>query len=177
MAQTLLPSAKLSKGAHLHLRKKLIAAVIGVAAIGASAIGLSVSSASSPSPNPSTVATTTPIKHVVVLFDENISFDHYFGTYPYARTRRASRSSTRCPARPTVNGLNNALLTANPNLNNPQRLGPDQALTCDQNHGYTAEQSAFDGGLMDKFVQDTTGSGCTAARPVPTRAATARTGS
>lgn len=28
--------------------------------------------------------TTTPIKHLVVIFQENISFDHYFGTYPYA---------------------------------------------------------------------------------------------
>ena len=26
--------------------------------------------------------TATPIKHVVVIFDENVSFDHYFGTYP-----------------------------------------------------------------------------------------------
>ena len=26
----------------------------------------------------------TPIKHVVVIFGENISFDHYFGTYPNA---------------------------------------------------------------------------------------------
>ena len=26
----------------------------------------------------------TPIKHLVVLFDENESFDHYFGTYPFA---------------------------------------------------------------------------------------------
>ena len=33
-------------------------------------------------------------------------------------------------------------------------------MTCDQNHGYSAEQSAYDMGLMDKFVQDTTGSGC-----------------
>ena len=28
--------------------------------------------------------TSTPIKHLVVIFDENISFDHYFGTYPVA---------------------------------------------------------------------------------------------
>src|SRR5580692_13174494 len=28
--------------------------------------------------------TATPIKHVVVIFGENISFDHYFGTYPKA---------------------------------------------------------------------------------------------
>src|SRR5579859_3669235 len=29
--------------------------------------------------------TTTPIKHLVVIFQENISFDHYFGTYPNAQ--------------------------------------------------------------------------------------------
>src|SRR6201998_1732429 len=28
--------------------------------------------------------TATPIKHLVVIFDENESFDHYFGTYPFA---------------------------------------------------------------------------------------------
>ena len=26
--------------------------------------------------------TGTPIKHLVVIFQENVSFDHYFGTYP-----------------------------------------------------------------------------------------------
>ncbi|MEV7688867.1 phospholipase, partial [Streptomyces bungoensis] len=25
-------------------------------------------------------STATPVKHVVVLFDENVSFDHYFAT-------------------------------------------------------------------------------------------------
>jgi phospholipase C len=29
-------------------------------------------------------ATSTPIKHLVVIFQENVSFDHYFGTYPNA---------------------------------------------------------------------------------------------
>src|ERR1700742_341863 len=29
--------------------------------------------------------TATPIKHVIVIFQENISFDHYFGTYPIAK--------------------------------------------------------------------------------------------
>ncbi len=33
---------------------------------------------------PSAPATTTPINHVVVIFQENVSFDHYFGTYPNA---------------------------------------------------------------------------------------------
>jgi phospholipase C len=144
----------------LHLRKKLIAAVIGVAAIGASAIGLSVSTASSPTPDPTAIATTTPIKHVVVLFDENISFDHYFGTYPFATNPPGEPQFHAAPGTPTVNGLNTSLLTANPNLNDPERLDPSQADTCDQQHGYSAEQSAFDGGLMDQFVQKTTGTGC-----------------
>ena len=60
-----------------------------------------------------------------------------------------------------MNGLSQALLTHNPNTANPARLDRSQAVTCDQNHGYTAEQSAYDHGLMDKFVQDTAGSGCT----------------
>ena len=39
-------------------------------------------------------STATPIKHLVVIFDENISFDHYFGTYPYAPNTAGSRPST-----------------------------------------------------------------------------------
>ena len=31
-----------------------------------------------------TSGTVTPIQHLVVIFGENISFDHYFGTYPVA---------------------------------------------------------------------------------------------
>jgi phospholipase C len=145
------------------------------AAVGAAVIGISVSSASSgngKSPGSSVAATaavassaktTTPIKHVVVLFDENVSFDHYFGTYPYAQNRPGEPQFHALPNTPSVNGLNNTLLTANPNANEPARLSPDQALTCDQNHAYTPEQNAYDGGLMDKFVQSTTGSGCTQA--------------
>ena len=64
-------------------------------------------------------------------------------------------SFSASPGTPTVNGLSGALLTNNPNLSNPQRLDRDQALTCDQDHAYTAEQQAFDHGLMDMFVQHT----------------------
>lgn len=39
-------------------------------------------------PGPEAGATTTPIKYLVVIFDENISFDHYFGTYPVAANPR-----------------------------------------------------------------------------------------
>ena len=37
----------------------------------------------------------TPIKHLVVIFQENVSFDHYFGTYPNA----ANTDGTPVPRR------------------------------------------------------------------------------
>jgi phospholipase C len=104
--------------------------------------------------------TATPIKHVVVIFDENVSFDHYFGTYPNAANTDGSPFHAK-KGTPKVNGLTPALLTSNPNSFNPQRLTPSEALTCDQNHGYTAEQQAADGGKMDKFVQFTDHDTCT----------------
>ena len=67
---------------------------------------------------------------------------------------------------PRVNGLTNALLTHNPNEDNPKRLTPSQAFTCSQDHGYTAEQQAFDGGLMDKFVQYTGVTSCPRQPPI-----------
>ncbi|MFL6057025.1 MAG: phospholipase C [Actinoallomurus sp.] len=100
------------------------------------------------------VRTATPIKHVVVLFDENVSFDHYFGTYPKA----ANTDGTKFTAKrntPRVDGLTTKLLKQNPNQYNPNRLTPAQALTCDQDHGYGNEQKAVNGGKMDQFVQYT----------------------
>jgi phospholipase C len=105
------------------------------------------------------VPTSTPIKHLVVIFQENVSFDHYFGTYPRATNADGSPFEASRHT-PTVNGLEGTLLTHNPNLGNPQRLSHSQALTCDQNHGYTAEQKAYDMGLMDKFVQNTDVESC-----------------
>ncbi|HWD01378.1 MAG TPA: alkaline phosphatase family protein [Amycolatopsis sp.] len=104
--------------------------------------------------------TLTPIKHVVVIFGENISFDHYFGTYPNA-TNQDGTPFQAAKQTPKVNGLGNRLLTDNPNAYDPKRLGPGQALTCDQNHAYGAEQAAFDGGKMDKFVEKTETDKCT----------------
>jgi phospholipase C len=101
----------------------------------------------------------TPIKHLVVIFQENVSFDHYFGTYPNALNPAGEPSFRARPGTPTVNGLSPALLTNNPNLNpangagakNPFRLDRSQAVTTDQNHDTLAEQRAFDNGLMDLF--------------------------
>jgi phospholipase C len=128
------------------------ALIVGVTA---SAGGASAGSQAADSP------TATPIRHLVVIFDENVSFDHYFATYPQAANTDGNPFQA-VPGTPSVNGLSGPLLTNNPNEFNPQRLTPSEALTCDQNHGYTAEQQAFDGGLMDKFVQDTGRSTCAA---------------
>jgi phospholipase C len=126
--------------------------------------------------------TATPIKHVVVIFQENVSFDHYFGTYPNAANTDGQKF-TPSPATPAINGIAPAtdssipaslrhstnLLTSNPNQANPQRLDSSATgltvkgqgqLTCDQDHNYSDEQKAFDGGKMDLFVQSVgTGSG------------------
>jgi phospholipase C len=102
--------------------------------------------------------TTTPIKHVVVIFQENVSFDHYFATYPHAKPNKNGTRYLGTPKddTPRVNNLESAgLLTNNPNLANPFRIDPSNPNTCDQNHAYSAEESAFHGGLMDMFVQQT----------------------
>jgi len=142
---------------------------VGATVTGANATPASTSSATSPAGSWTfTPGTATPIKHLVVIFDENVSFDHYFGTYPFAANSDGSTFHAR-PGTPKVNGLYTKitpsgpvgpLLTNNPNLNNPTRLTHSQALTCDQDHGYTPEQQAVNGGKMDKFVQFTETATC-----------------
>src|ERR1039458_6663255 len=108
-------------------------------------------------------APATPITNLIVLFQENISFDHYFGTYPNALNNPAELHATlfnAYPGTPTVNGLSPALLTNNPNKAagtgtnagpqaNPTRFTPSQAYTCSVNHNYGPEQAAVDSRLMD----------------------------
>jgi phospholipase C len=103
--------------------------------------------------------TATPIQHLVIVFQENVSFDHYFGTYPNATNPPGEPSFHARRGTPTVNGYTPALMKHNPNLNplngagatNPFRLDRSQVVTADQDHDYTAEQKAFDAGLMDLF--------------------------
>ena len=122
-------------------------------------------------PGANQAPTATPIKHVIVLFQENVSFDHYFGTYPDALNARGEQPFNAYPGTPSVNGLPPALLTQNQNVStsgvqvNPQRLSPAQAYTCSQSHNYTPEQTAVDSGLLDNFPAGTgrtTSEGCAA---------------
>jgi phospholipase C len=100
------------------------------------------------------VETTTPIKHVVVIFDENVSFDHYFGTYPHATNPAGVPAFHPRSDTPRVNNLlAGGLLDENPNSTQPFLLSRSEAVTCDQDHDYDDEQSAFDRGLMDMFPE------------------------
>jgi phospholipase C len=113
-----------------------------------------------------------------VIFQENISFDHYFGTYPMADNTSGQHFSAG-PGTPSVNGLFTAapsggtLLTNNPNGVNPHRYDPsniNDLLTCDQNHNYTSEQQAFDNGKMDSFVSSVGNGGGKSATGQPCQA-------
>ena len=107
--------------------------------------------------------TTTPIKHVVVIFDENNSFDHYFATYPNATNPPGEPAFTPLPNTPSVNGLTPELIANNPNSTKPFRLDRGQESLCDNDNHYTDEQNAYHAGLLDQFPESTNGTGCPAA--------------
>src|ERR1700692_3332559 len=133
-------------------RRQLITlALAGTATIASAALATApmVSAAATVNHN---AATTTPIKHVVVIFQENVSFDHYFGTYPNATNTSGQPFVPPAHVQKVTNLLTNTPNTdAGGNQVNPRRLNPaniNDVLTCDQGHNYNAEQKAFDGGLM-----------------------------
>jgi phospholipase C len=162
--------------------KRLLAAVAALAALSAlvTSVALASSDGHQAGPQAKRQVLTfgnprTPITHVVEIFQENVSFDHYFGTYPNAANGDGQQFHP-LPGTPAVDGLPPAtssslppslrhstnLLTANPNSSAPQRLDSSATglvgsaggqLTCDQDHNYSDEQKAFDNGNMDKFVE------------------------
>ncbi|MDQ1604125.1 MAG: phospholipase, partial [Actinomycetota bacterium] len=124
------------------------------------------------SPATAVASTATPIEHLVVIYQENASFDHYFGTYPVATNPPGSPTFTARDDTPPVNNLlptplngNRDLIGSNPNSSPPHRLDHTQFETCSQSHAYGNEQTAAHGGLMDRFVESTDRSNC--ALPVP----------
>ena len=158
----------------------LAAALLALAACGSSNDNPAASAPTGPAAAVSAqdaLPTATPIKHLVVIFGENRSFDHYFGTYPRAVNPVGEPAFTPAANTPTVNNLlNNNLITVNPNQTNasnlaitpaipaaelvPFRFDRAQANTADQSHSYGPEQEATDNGLMDAFPAFT-GSGTT----------------
>ncbi|AFW02399.1 phospholipase [Gluconobacter oxydans] len=113
---------------------------------------------------PQKTEATTPIRHLVVIYQENVSFDHYFGTYPSAVNPPGEPAFQAHSDTPRANTLVTAdLLLKNPNTRAengkdaslPFRLDRTQASTADQNHAYSAEQQAYHHGLADLFPRYT----------------------
>src|SRR5579859_4942590 len=123
---------------HLPLRRASAIGIAAALAVGGAAAASATAMAESASPAHHVDfirgGTATPIKHLVVIFQENVSFDHYFGTYPNAANTSGQTFTARRHT-PDINGLTPALLTANPNGANPVRYDPtniNDVLTCDQ---------------------------------------------
>ncbi|MDB5084569.1 MAG: hypothetical protein JWN30_1455 [Bacilli bacterium] len=94
-------------------------------------------------------STNSPIKHTVVIFQENRSFDNYFGTYPSAPGFQA------LPGTPNVNGIPagsvNYDVYGTPHT--PYLFPSNQLQTQDVDHGFNDMVKMYDNGLMDKFYQ------------------------
>ena len=95
------------------------------------------------------------IMHLVVIVQENVSFDHYFATYPLAANRPGEPVFEARPGTPSINGLNSALMAGNPNSTKPFRLDRTQLLLCNPSPYYPYEQGAYHAGLLDKFPEFT----------------------
>src|SRR6266568_7365412 len=104
----------------------------------------------------------TPIQHTIIVYQENISFDHYFGTFGHG--------SNGIPAgvqlyHTTPDGTQLGPFTS-------FRLdGTAQATTCDVDHDYASMIQMADGGAMDQYLQygnDLTAPNPSADGPCPT---------
>jgi phospholipase C len=136
--------------------------VVVLVALGAgAAVAVLPGSVQPASGSPTLPPAATPIQHLVVIFDANVSFDHYFATYPNAANLPGERPFTAAAGTPVPNNLQsptNLLSPHNPNSGQPARFTPADTITCGNNQGYTTEQQAFNGGLMNKFPEFTGGS-------------------
>jgi phospholipase C len=65
---------------HRYFRSVLAAAAAGGLCLAGGAAALAATAPQQADSH----GTATPVQHVVVIFQENVSFDHYVGTYPRA---------------------------------------------------------------------------------------------
>ena len=99
--------------------------------------------------------TKTPIKHVVVIFDENISYDHYFGTYPEATNKGGgTKFKAKKDTPKNDNLITSKKLKKNPNLYKPFRLCPDAAGDLRPEPRLHRRAEGHNLGAMDQFVQN-----------------------
>src|SRR6516165_1572792 len=116
---------------HYSLKKDAPRKMMATALALAMALGPTSLPAFAAAPH-ATSSTATPIKHLVVIFQENVSFDHYFGTYPAATNPAGEPKFFAAPGTSAVNGFNNALLNFNPNLNPANGAGASNPFRLDR---------------------------------------------
>ncbi len=96
-----------------------------------------------PSVNSQTATGVLPIKHVVIIVEENHTFDNYFGTYPGA------------------NGINGSvkepLVPGEPPTVSPFHI-PGVNVSSDLCHTWTCAHEAYDSGKLDGFISAQGGS-------------------
>lgn len=89
-------------------------------------------------PGPTSYQTKTPIQHLVVLLQENHTFDNYFGTYPGADGLPANTSMPIDPKNPSAGSIQ------------PWHIG--NGTITDLSHSSTTFKGQYDNGKMDGFV-------------------------
>jgi phospholipase C len=130
------------------------AAALGAAAVGAAVLRPWKSSAGASGGAPSTAPTTaevaagpgklTDIDHVVIVFQENRSFDHYFGTFPGV-DGFGDPKAKEVLAQKGYPGPDDALLPW------PLRTGGPRCIP-DPSHDWAPMHGYWNGGKMDRWV-------------------------
>jgi hypothetical protein len=100
------------------------------------------------------IPTATPIKYLVVIFQEMNSFDHYFATYRHAENPSGEPSFNAWPGTPSVNGLTKKLRQFNSNSIAPYRLDRSDESTCENDNDYNDEQKACGGELLGQICRE-----------------------
>jgi len=131
-------------------------------AVWAAAGALLLASGTSPAPSAGSGASTQPetgihkIKHVVIIMQENRSFDSFFGTYPGADGIPAKNGQfTPCVPDPRTGGCD-------------KPYHDSSLVNGGAGHGLNNAITDIDGGKMDGFVksaEQTASRGCAATKP------------
>jgi phospholipase C len=129
--------SRFSRRRFLASSTALAATVGGAVLLGSSRMARNVAETSTLKFMPPPVPVKFPIEHIVVIMEENHTFDNYFGTYPGANgiagaTAQPSDVTGAAPVQPFV-------------ITTP-------TISRDMDHSWTSAHTAFDGGKMDGFV-------------------------
>jgi len=95
---------------------------------------------------PARRGTLKDVEHVVVLIQENRSFDHYFGTFPGAHGFGDAAAHLAQPGYP-VAGFNDELMPFHLNTAGQPQCFPDIT------HDWGPQHQSWNGGTMDGFVR------------------------